>query len=140
MLCLLVRLYWFFFFLMQRRPPRSTRTYTLFPYTSLFRSPPSLPAFLPPLQGGEDGLLARHCRAGQPNARRAAPGRAGRGGDGFRSGREETHPHPTLPLKGRAAKLAPVKGMFLNKGIGTSREGPAHCEPRQRPAPVTRPP
>src|SRR3546814_1098180 len=70
---------------MIRRPPRSTRTDTLFPYTSLFRSrsarrrpcaglrpkrgspcrrrwrrgrggagrvaPPSLPAFLPPLQG-----------------------------------------------------------------------------------------
>src|SRR3546814_10250602 len=26
------------FFLMRRRPPRSTRTYTLFPYTTLFRS------------------------------------------------------------------------------------------------------
>src|SRR3546814_17613302 len=30
-----------FFFLMIRRPPRSTRTDTLFPYTTLFRSPPS---------------------------------------------------------------------------------------------------
>src|SRR3546814_14038068 len=31
---------WFFiFFLMIRRPPRSTRTDTLFPYTTLFRSP-----------------------------------------------------------------------------------------------------
>src|SRR3546814_2176736 len=29
------------FFLMIRRPPRSTRTDTLFPYTTLFRSPPS---------------------------------------------------------------------------------------------------
>src|SRR3546814_5515454 len=28
-------------FLMIRRPPRSTRTDTLFPYTTLFRSPPS---------------------------------------------------------------------------------------------------
>src|SRR3546814_17449066 len=28
----------FFFFLMIRRPPRSTRTYTLLPYTTLFRS------------------------------------------------------------------------------------------------------
>src|SRR3546814_1782206 len=28
-----------FFFLMVRRPPRSTRTDTLFPYTTLFRSP-----------------------------------------------------------------------------------------------------
>src|SRR3546814_13411335 len=28
----------YFFFLMILRPPRSTRTYTLFPYTTLFRS------------------------------------------------------------------------------------------------------
>src|SRR3546814_18881026 len=28
-----------FFFLMIRRPPRSTRTDTLFPYTTLFRTP-----------------------------------------------------------------------------------------------------
>src|SRR3546814_16208612 len=31
----------FIFFLMIRRPPRSTRTDTLFPYTTLFRSVPS---------------------------------------------------------------------------------------------------
>src|SRR3546814_12304022 len=31
-------LIFFFFFLMIRRPPRSTRTDTLFPYTTLFRS------------------------------------------------------------------------------------------------------
>src|SRR3546814_15583506 len=30
--------YFIFFFLMIRRPPRSTRTDTLFPYTTLFRS------------------------------------------------------------------------------------------------------
>src|SRR3546814_11884249 len=29
---------YYFFFLMIRRPPRSTRTDTLFPYTTLFRS------------------------------------------------------------------------------------------------------
>src|SRR5216110_3964832 len=28
-----------FFFLMIRRPPRSTQAHTLFPYTTLFRSP-----------------------------------------------------------------------------------------------------
>src|SRR3546814_18155753 len=33
----------FFFFLMIRRPPRSTRTDTLFPYTTLFRSDLYLP-------------------------------------------------------------------------------------------------
>src|SRR3546814_3564933 len=32
-----------FFFLMIRRPPRSTRTDTLFPYTTLFRSDPTAP-------------------------------------------------------------------------------------------------
>src|SRR3546814_14529412 len=31
-------IYMCFFFLMIRRPPRSTRTDTLFPYTTLFRS------------------------------------------------------------------------------------------------------
>src|SRR3546814_13125725 len=31
----------YFFFLIIRRPPSSTRTYTLFPYTTLFRSPPA---------------------------------------------------------------------------------------------------
>src|SRR3546814_7127309 len=36
--CLYTAVY-FFFFLMIRRPPRSTRTDTLFPYTTLFRSP-----------------------------------------------------------------------------------------------------
>src|SRR3546814_9036962 len=36
------------FFLMIRRPPRSTRTDTLFPYTTLFRSsPPRREQFLP---------------------------------------------------------------------------------------------
>src|SRR3546814_5135287 len=40
-----------FFFLMIRRPPRSTRTDTLFPYTTLFRS--RRPGF------GKDGCVAK---------------------------------------------------------------------------------
>src|SRR3546814_13227179 len=39
--CLIYLMSWLsfvFFFLMIRRPPRSTRTDTLFPYTTLFRS------------------------------------------------------------------------------------------------------
>src|SRR3546814_2192825 len=35
---LILFIFVFFFFLMIRRPPRSTRTDTLFPYTTLFRS------------------------------------------------------------------------------------------------------
>src|SRR6056297_405553 len=38
---LIVSLLFVFFFLMRRRPPRSTRTDTLFPYTTLFRSLPA---------------------------------------------------------------------------------------------------
>src|SRR3546814_14012929 len=34
-------MFFVFFFLMIRRPPRSTRTDTLFPYTTLFRSVPT---------------------------------------------------------------------------------------------------
>src|SRR3546814_18273031 len=37
--CEIYMLFLFVFFLMIRRPPRSTRTDTLFPYTTLFRSP-----------------------------------------------------------------------------------------------------
>src|SRR3546814_11904139 len=37
---------------MLRRPPRSTRTYTLFPYTTLFRS------FQPPFLAGLSGYCA----------------------------------------------------------------------------------
>src|SRR3546814_15222047 len=42
----------FFFFLMIRRPPRSTRTDTLFPYTTLFRSAVTQPEPLPRRKGG----------------------------------------------------------------------------------------
>src|SRR3546814_2697670 len=40
-----------FFFLMRRRPPRSTRTDTLFPYTTLFRSASAHVHFKPQLAG-----------------------------------------------------------------------------------------
>src|SRR3546814_14863200 len=66
-----------FFFLMIRRPPRSTRTDTLFPYTTLFRSRG---------YGLERGLLGRQRSdlARRPGAARhlrtAAAGRAGGAG------------------------------------------------------------
>src|SRR3546814_17102771 len=47
MLVCRVRLGMYCFFLMIRRPPRSTRTDTLFPYTTLFRSLSTLAARLP---------------------------------------------------------------------------------------------
>src|SRR3546814_18904930 len=43
-----------FFFLMIRRPPRSTRTDTLFPYTKLFRSLDASAPHLDPVQHGAE--------------------------------------------------------------------------------------
>src|SRR3546814_5212735 len=48
---------------MIRRPPRSTRTDTLFPYTTLFRSP--LPAL--------DAALLHHASGGRPLPLRRVP-------------------------------------------------------------------
>src|SRR3546814_12834237 len=47
---MVVSIYVFFFFLMIRRPPRSTRTDTLFPYTTLFRSVHVEPGALPEIR------------------------------------------------------------------------------------------
>src|SRR3546814_18686410 len=56
MVCnVIVFLLCFFFFLMIRRPPRSTRTDTLFPYTTLFRSIGN---------AGERGPIPTHSFAG----------------------------------------------------------------------------
>src|SRR3546814_2506384 len=70
----------FFFFLMIRRPPRSTRTDTLFPYTTLFRSVSlELTPLLPPVLGDGDQLNqvmtnlvvnAQHALAGAPRPHR----------------------------------------------------------------------
>src|SRR3546814_8392482 len=54
---------------MIRRPPRSTRTYTLFPYTTLFRSPLVEQTFgQRRLECAVDGLL------GHPRRRQRHPG------------------------------------------------------------------
>src|SRR3546814_4898461 len=56
----------FFFFLMIRRPPRSTRTDTLFPYTTLFRSPGQ---DLPWLSSLRQSAFARFTAMGLPTPR-----------------------------------------------------------------------
>src|SRR3546814_14811818 len=51
------------FFLMIRRPPRATRTDTLFPYTTLFRSLALIPVPYPtPVEGFEIALLSKALR------------------------------------------------------------------------------
>src|SRR3546814_3741981 len=60
---------------MIRRPPRSTRTATLFPYTTLFRS---LRALLDDLEAGRR-LVGQTCEA--PGLGRLGTARGGEGGD-----------------------------------------------------------
>src|SRR3546814_14692965 len=87
----------YFFFLMCRLPPRSTRTDTLFPYTTLFRARPMargqgavsrLPAVLPDGRLLRDVLRRRGRRGGGPGHRPDHPRPAQRpaGADGRRPG------------------------------------------------------
>src|SRR3546814_5603715 len=59
------------FFLMKRRPPRSTRTDTLFPYTTLFRSA-NTPAVTPPSTSARSTTRPRHPPAAPPAKTTAA--------------------------------------------------------------------
>src|SRR3546814_10779412 len=64
---------------MIRRPPRSTRTDTLFPYTTLFRSLPVEAAVDPPRQCGPVARVAQRVEFAPPPPRRPArPRRCGR--------------------------------------------------------------
>src|SRR3546814_13014550 len=60
------------FFLMIRRPPRSTRTDTLFPYTTLFRSRSALVQGRHRLPTPREGVLRQHERRHRRH-RRADP-------------------------------------------------------------------
>src|SRR3546814_6273540 len=78
---------------MIRRPPRSTRTYTLFPYTTLFRSSLNvwfcLSVRVPVCAGAPD--TARRARRGG-DVRRALP-RSRFDGERRRSSRERSEEH-----------------------------------------------
>src|SRR3546814_16880421 len=54
-------IYSFLFLLMRRRPPRSTRTDTLFPYTTRFRSADAVRQSCPGCAGG-DCLMPAICK------------------------------------------------------------------------------
>src|SRR3546814_12221986 len=87
-----VFLSFFFFFLMLRRPPRSTRTDTLFPYPTLFRSGPDAPW---PRRAAEilrfPGVFRDRSRL-NPYRWPLVPGRATRC-RGWRDSRLCEHPH-----------------------------------------------
>src|SRR3546814_3833688 len=66
------------FFLMIRRPPRSTRTDTLCPYTTLFRSRPPPGARTPPREPPSGGRRPPRHRRPCTGQRRQRPGLGGR--------------------------------------------------------------
>src|SRR3546814_13955472 len=69
-LCLQMFYFMVIFFLMIRRPPRSTRTDTLFPYTTLFRSDEGV-------AGAERDGAGRHVNRLHGRAAEAVDGGAG---------------------------------------------------------------
>src|SRR3546814_19015491 len=77
-----------FFFLMIRRPPRSTRTDTLFPYTTLFRSPGG-GAIRGAAERPSDGFLSRRRPLSHPSRHERQRDRCGVGG--LRQCRSEEH-------------------------------------------------
>src|SRR3546814_1025927 len=67
----------FVFFLMIRRPPRSTRTDTLFPYTTLFRSPAPCGGRAPPCVRPPTAVSCRSSGRRSPADRRVRSRRSG---------------------------------------------------------------
>src|SRR3546814_3607359 len=65
--------YMIFFFLMIRRPPRSTRTDTLFPYTTLFRSRPVCKQRRMMASTLADNSSTRPCASGRKSEKKIAP-------------------------------------------------------------------
>src|SRR3546814_5058920 len=107
-LVLVFHIIFIFFFLMIRRPPRSTRTDTLFPYTTLFRSArPGLPRascasgttpanLIPEHKTNSWESRHEHHRQARPHHRRVKRHRpragAGTVGEGGESGDQRTPP------------------------------------------------
>src|SRR3546814_13897975 len=98
----------FVFFLMIRRPPRSTRTDTLFPYTTLFRSPTLDRTGTPP-------------RAGTPTRTTNPPPGGPRSGSPAPTDGRTSSPtpggRPTSPVRGQ-----PVPGQ--RPSVGSPRPVP----------------
>src|SRR3546814_7462653 len=96
----------FFFFLMIRRPPRSTRTDTLFPYTTLFRSHERGPRRILPLSCS-DPCRRHSCDTAAPPLRsRTAAERHAPCAPGGSEVLADTAPRP------RGGRLAGAGGRF----------------------------
>src|SRR3546814_2123993 len=129
----------FFFFLMIRRPPRSTRTDTLFPYTTLFRSTGAgggrrRPAVLRDSRrsgtgrkaagdcrtAGRAGCLPRSWERLQPRALAPPPATAGGGREGVVTARADPEGTPPQPLRPASTARSEEHTSELQSLIGTS--------------------
>src|SRR3546814_14850005 len=95
---------------MIRRPPRSTRTDTLFPYTTLFRSPPRSH----PGRGPRDDALRPVVPAPGRGSRR---GRGGRAQGGPAAGRRRLAAAEDAGLLRRAPRRADRKSVVWGKSV-----------------------
>src|SRR3546814_4977572 len=126
-------LYILFFFVMIRRPPRSTRTDTLFPYTTLFRS-----------AAARARARAARGRAGAvPGGRRAPPGRrfrrwrrvrAGEGDHARRPGRLGRTCTRNGHDRGVETRMAPTHRVAGAAAASRTAAGRARPPPRLHPA------
>src|SRR3546814_20883982 len=121
-----------FFFLMIRRPPRSTRTDTLFPYTTLFRSRPR------PRLAAPERLHLSHPR--DPEGRRSQ-GLDGRGGHGAAPRRRagsarECRRARFLPHRAAAQDHEPDRRTARDRRLsGAARRSPRPVQDRPGPPP-----
>src|SRR3546814_9768193 len=86
---------------MIRRPPRSTRTDTLFPYTTLFRSPPTAAA---------SAAAAARARTLRACSRWSARRRRRSAGGGATSASVAPDPEPVQPPVQRLARQPQLRG------------------------------
>src|SRR3546814_14316032 len=114
LVCLVIPLWIFlimFFFCMIRRPPRSTRTDTLFPYTTLFRSRASP---VPQISTGLNEIV----REFKPTA--ASDGKPSSVGAGF--GRSDCGPGPSSQSRSNTERLELGDEIVARAGKDRSEE------------------
>src|SRR3546814_5206206 len=116
------------FFLMIRRPPRSTRTDTLFPYTTLFRSAEPAAADLGRLRRRGDRSSDRIARLSRPARRAGAAGAV-----------RPAAAHPRR-LRLGAARTGPDRQALAHILLGSAEPKPRSPPSPMPPAPALCPP
>src|SRR3546814_17204142 len=99
---------------MIRRPPRSTRTDTLFPYTTLFRSTPASACTVAPARVTDRHAAQAGAAFRQPRGRAfgslPCEGRGGLGRGVFRISANREHPLPASPCLRRGGARSGARG------------------------------